>query len=973
MFLSLMFLSFIAIGQTVNGTVKDSEGTRLPGVSVIEKNTTNGTVTDTEGNYTLTLQKENATLIFSSLGFVTREIVLKGREQIDLVLLEDVKSLDEVVVIAYGASEKRKFTGSLSTVSTDEIDQIPQTSPIQMLQGRAAGVLVEDNSGAPGSVGDILIRGVGSYNADQSPLYVIDGIPTSNFSAFNPNDIESISILKDAAATSIYGSRASNGVVLITTKKGKSGKTKITFNAQAGFSDLENPNDFRVLNATEYKEYYQEAYRNGGLNAETLMPENSDSINTAWVDDVLQTGVTQQYEVTASGGTDVVRHFVSVSYFNQKGIVIGTNFERYTGRVNLGLSPSEKLQLDINILGAFTKRDLQYADGGRSGIFSGSFNIAPTASPFASGTTPLNLNGLGYNFNLPSNAGHNPIASNDINSRTSNSYRALPSLQVTLEPIKNFTIKSSLAVDLLVSKEEAFQSKFYFAETDNGLSEANTEFSTRTNFNAIAQYEYSFGDHTITPTVGVETFKRVFTAEGAESREFGFDGISLVGEGATMLDIDSDYSAHTLFSVFSKVNYAFKDKLFLDLTYRTDGSSRFGPENRYGQFYGIGSGYDLTGEGFLQGQNILSQLRVRASYGIQGNYNIGNYSWRKTYNSQGAFIVPGGGNPGAQPEDPGNEFVQWEESVTSNVGIDFGLIGDRITGTIEYYTRGSDALLGDRLISQTSGFSSFADNIGDIQNRGFEIAISTVNIRKEDFLWRSGINLTFNNNEIQKLNTVGDTVATNFNVNIVGQPFGQWYLPQYAGVDPGTGRPLYRTVDGGLSYNTSEALTTVSGQSALNPDFYGGITNTISYKGFTFSALVYFKYGFSVYNDLRQQLSVPGTNNVSAANLARWQEPGDITDVPKADFNDPNSPQFNSTRWLEDGSFIRLRNVSLSYSLPTTLINKWGMSDVTLSLRGVNLLTFTKYSGYDPNVGDFDEDNDYPINRTITFGISANF
>ena len=968
-----MFVCVQAYSQTeVSGTVKDDDGETLPGVTVQVKNTTRGVVTSIDGTYSLSVES-GETLVFSSVGLKQKEVLYNGESVLNIVLEANILGLDDVVVIAYGATEKRKFTGSLSTVEAKDLNQVPQTSPIQMIQGRSAGVLVEDNNGAPGSVGSILIRGVGSYG-NNGPLYVIDGLPASNFQSFNPNDIESISILKDAAATSIYGSRASNGVVLITTKKGKTGKTKITLNAQSGFSNIENPNDFRLMNATEYTEYYREAFSNAGLDEDVMMPANSDSINTNWLDDVMRTGKTQLYEITASGGSENATHYISAGYFKQQGVVIGTDYERYTGRVNLNLAPTNKLNIFFGILGSFANNDLQYQDGGRSGIYSGSFNVAPTASPFATDLTPLNLNGLGYNFNLPSNAGHNPIAANALNTRMVQTYRALPTAKVTVEPINNLSLSASASLDFAVSKGNSFQSKYYYAESDNGLAEVETEYGINTNINFTAKYDLNIGsDHVISPMIGTERFKSSSESESAESSEFGFDGIPIVGAGSILRDISSDYTAHTLVSVFSRVNYTFREKLFLDLSYRSDGSSRFGPENRWGSFYSIGAGYDLTNESFLQAIGALSFLRLRGSYGIQGNYAIGDYQWRNTYNSEGAFIVPGGGNSGAQPESPGNPGLQWEESVSANVGLDFGILQNKLTGTVEYYSRGSDALLGAREISRTSGFSSFVDNIGDIRNKGLEISLSSTNIETSDFTWKTDFNITFNKSEIIQLNADSDTTSTSTTANIKGQPFEQWYLPQYAGVDPGTGLPLYRTLEGTLTFDENLSERQVSGKTSLNPDFYGGFVNSFSYKGLTLSAMFYFKYGFKIYNDLKQQISVPGRNNNTAANLDRWQQPGDVTSVPKVDFNDQSSAQFNSTRWLEDGSYIRLRNVSLSYLVPSVLTEKVGVADLTLSIRSVNLLTFTEFSGFDPGVGSVSEDDDYPVNRTITFGLSATF
>lgn len=984
----MLFLwQFNAFGQsTVSGTVTSENGDALPGVTVVVKNANNGTITDIEGKYNLSITGESPVLIFSFVGYEKQEVEVGSRSTVNISLTESLQSLDEVVVIAYGATEKRKFTGSLTTVESQDISQIPQASPIQMMQGRASGVLVEDGNGQPGSMGSIIIRGVGTLQTGSStrePLYVIDGTPTSSLSALNPNDIASISILKDASATSIYGSRASNGVVLITTKTGSVGGTKFTFNAQYGFSDIENPNNFRMMDASEYKNYYREAYTMAGENPDDpssgfYLPTNADSLNTNWVDDVTRVGKTQMYELTMSNGTDKSNLYSSVSYFNQEGVVIGTDFERFTGRVNYSLAPVDNFKVDLNVLGAYTQEDLEFNQGGRSGIFSGAFNIAPTASPFASASTPDALSGLGYNFNLPSNANHNPIASDAMNFNERAQIRVFPTVRLTYDPVENLTLASSASVDYRVGERNLYQSKFYLAETDNGRAELENETFTDANFNVTAKYDLAISaDHQLSPLLGFETFKSTYTNQYSDSRDFAFDGVNNVAFGGVPLSRDFAYNSNTLVSFFARLNYSFQNKLFVDATYRRDGSSRFGPENRWGGFYAFGAGYDLTGEPFMQSQSLLSTLKLRASYGIQGNNAIGDFGWRNSYSSGGQFIVPptGGGsglpNAGSQPDTPGNENLKWEQSGSFNVGIDFGIIDNRIIGTVEYYKRSSIDLLAPRLISQTSGFTEIIDNVGNVDNSGVEISLNSQNIKSGDFEWNTNFNISLNTNEIVALNGEADTLfADDRTVRIVGQPLDQWYLPQYAGVDSDTGNPVYYTPEGGVSSDINEASRAISGQSSLTPDFYGALTNTLSYKGLSLSFMLYFKSGFDVYRDNLQNLSLPSGNNQPASNLTRWQQAGDQTDVPRAD---DQGAQYDSDRWLEDGSYLRLRNISLSYLLPNSASEKLGMSDIRLSLRGVNALTFTKFNGFNPDVGLYEEDSDYPLNRTITFGLSATF
>ena len=975
--------SLITAQRTVTGQVLSSDDqAALIGASVVVNGTTTGTSTDENGNYSLEVLTGDVTLVFSYIGYETLEIEVGDRSLIDVTLMVSSATMDEIVVIAYGQTERRKFTGSLTSIGSDELAQTPQVSPIQMIQGRSAGVLVEDVSGRPGSVGNIVIRGVGTLGNSRDPLYVIDGTPTSSLSSLNPNDIESISILKDAASTSIYGSRAANGVVLITTKKGQIGKTKFTMNAQYGFSDIENPNDFRMMNSTEYVEYYREAYIASGQDPDDptsgiYLPLSAASVNTDWLDLVNRNASTYQFELSASGGTEATRHFASFNYYKQEGAVLGTGFERFTGRLNFGISPVDKINVDINLLGALTMADLQYSDGGRGGTFSGAFNVAPTATVMANESTPSQLNGNGYNFNLPSNAGHNPVASASMRDRSDDGVRIFPAIKLSYEPIDKLIVSTSGSLDYTTSTENAYQSKFYFAETDNGFAEIVSREFVDANFNTFASYTHDIGsDHQISPLAGIEIYKNRSTIEGFQSRDFAFDGINNVAAGAVPLGSSYNYFSNTLVSFFARVNYAYQNKLFVDASFRRDGSSRFGPNNRWGNFYSIGAGYDLTSESFMQSQSLFDNLRIRASYGVQGNNAIGDFAWRNGYGTDGVFIVPpaGGGtglpNSGAQPDEPGNPDLKWEQSKSLNIGIDFSVLDGRLGGTVEYYNRSSIDLLAERLISHTSGFESIIDNIGDVENKGVEISLYSTNIESAGFLWSSNFNISFNTNEIVELNGVADELfADSRLIRIVGQPLDQWFLPQYAGVDPATGRPVYFTEEGGLSDNINDAVSAVSGQSALTPDYFGSFTNTFSYKGLTLSAMLYFKFGFDVYRSQLSDLSVPSSNNQPASNLDRWQNPGDHTSIPRAD--DTNG-QLSSTRWLEDGSYIRVRNISLSYRIPQSASSKIGLSDLDISVRGVNVLTFTEYQGFNPDTGLY-EDDDYPVPRTITFGITSKF
>lgn len=968
--------------KIISGTVNAEDGNSLPGVAVTVKNTTQGTITDASGNYSLSIPgNDDIMLVFSYVGYQSQEIQVGDKSVIDIQLQEQIKNLNEVVVIAYGETDRKKFTGSLTSVDGEAINQIPQTSAIQMLQGRSAGVNVLDGSGQPGSVGSIVIRGVGTITGNTSPLYVIDGIATNSIATLNPNDIASISVLKDAAATSIYGSRAANGVVLITTKSGKSGETTLSLNVQAGFSDLENPNDFRVMNASEYIDYYREAISNGGVDPDDpttgfYLPATEDTINTNWLDEILQTGSFQQYELSMSGGNEKTVFFSSLNYLDQEGNVLGTDFTRYSGRVNLKHSASENLNIDFKLFGSYAEQNLRNSIGGRSDQFAGAHQVSPLSPIFANENTVLN--GLGYNFDLPSNAQHNPLAAAIINRNLQNSVRVFPTLRVTFEPFDNFSIWTSGSLDWTYRTFSDYTSKFYLAETEGGESVLEFGTSLDANFNLVGDYSFDLGtDHTINALVGFEAYKRTLTDSEAGTLNFAFNSVNDFGSGAVTNAgaVNYFFEGESLASVFTRIDYSFKDKLFLDASLRRDGSSKYGPENRWGTFYAFGAGYSIIQEAFLQPLAFLSDLRVRSSYGISGNpFGTSSFAWRQLYSAGGAYNLPGGPNPGSSPESPGNPFLKWEQSEQFNVGLDFGLFNNRISGSIEYYSRNSIDLVTARPISQTSGFSEIEDNIGEVRNSGIELVLRTSNIITEDFRWYTDFNYSNNNNEVLSINGETDTlIISSTNAHIVGQELGQWYMPAFVGVDPGNGNPLYQTTEGAPTVNYASASIAGRGSIATNPDFFGAITNTFEYKGFSVSAMLYFIYGTQIYRSLEQDLSTNGGQfpaNQSSSLLQRWQEPGDFTSVPRADINyvDPGP----SSRWLEDGSYIRLRNVSIAYSVPNTLSNKIGLSDLRISARGVNVLTFTAFNGYNVDTGSFTDD-DYPNTRNITFGIDAKF
>ncbi|MBN1387611.1 MAG: TonB-dependent receptor [Bacteroidales bacterium] len=984
----LLIIPLQVMGQqkTVTGKITSStDGSPLPGVNVVIKGTMTGTTTNIDGEYSITIDEGN-TLVFTFVGYSTQEIIVGTQTVIDVTLEERLEALDEVVVIGYGETTRKSFTGSLSSVESQAIENIPQENAIKMMQGRAAGVYVTDADGQPGSSASILIRGLGTFVGSGSPLYVIDGIPASNFDSFNPSDIESITFLKDAAATSIYGSRASAGVVIITTKKGTPGKTKIDFIAQYGFSDIENPNDFKLMNREEYLEYYREAAINAGIDPEDpasgilYLPLSGQYYDTDWFDAVTRQGTTQNYELSLNGGSDKTTYFFSLGYFDQTGTVLGTSFDRFTGRLNLNHKISDKIDFELKVLGSVNNRyDRRGGGGGRSGNLSGAYRVSPLSSIYADENTPFIYNGLGFNFDLPSNAGHNPVAVAELTENYLQEYRALPSLRVNFSPIKNLKLWASAAYDFIYATRKEFMSKYYLGETEGGRSDQSWYQNISSNYNAVAEYLWNVNpDNNLKFLAGTEVYKYVGEVAEAGSTTFGFDAINnfAAGQATSVGKLGYSYNGNTLISVFTRIDYTYKDRLFAHGSFRRDGSSVFGPGNRWGNFYALGVGYSLTEAPFIESIDLVSTLKLKASYGIAGNPNSGDFAWRNTYSPGGAYNLPGSPNPGTVINTPGNPNLKWEQSAQANAGFDLGLLNDRIMMSLEYYDIRSIDLISNRPISVTSGYTSIIDNIAEIKNNGIEVVLTTTNISTPDFIWSTTLNITANSNEVVSLTTDADTLILNNRVaHIKGQPAYQWFMPTYAGVDPATGRPLYYTETGEVTYDYSNAEVKVQGTNPnVAPSFYGGFENTFTYKGIRLSGLFYFRYGGKIFRGLYQDLMMSGGgggSNMCVDDLERWQKPGDITDVPRLDatYTDPGP----SSRWLEDASYIRLRNLSLSYTFPKSLVSSIGLSDLTLSVNGVNIITFTKYGGLNVTTGAEEDDDVYPASRTITFGINAKF
>ena len=978
MLLALSIPHMQAQDLTVSGKVSSQEdGTGIPGVNIIVKGTTTGTTTDADGNYRISLAQPNVVLIFSSIGYVPEEIAVNGRSVIDITLVRDITSLEEVVVVAFGEAEKATITGALESIKSEDIVRQQQANISNSIQGLAPGLQVIEGNGQPGSSGSFLIRGIGSLQAGTGPLIVVDGaVFSGELSQLNASDIESVNVLKDASAAALYGSRAGNGVVLITTKKGENQPTSYNISAQYGITRNNNPNDFRVMNTEEYVEYYREAIINTGEDPDDpgtgfFMPVDQP-FNTNWVDEALQTGSFNKYDFSARGGNGKTAFFTALGYLYQEGTVVETDFERVTGTVNLDHQANDKFDLGGKIQLAYESSNNLISEGGRSGQLSGAFQTAPIEPIFV--TPDLvggPFDGAGFNFDIPSNAQHNPVATAVMNSNTTETWNMNSNFDLGY----NFTpeIRGEVLANYYFFSTNTKETigKLYKAETDGGTTGEGRITGNTFNFISTLAYRKVIQNHGFGLKIGFETTRQRLNSLDVSADNFTFSNLNAVGFGNVVVAqrINSGFEGSSLAGFFGRVNYSFRDKLFVEGSLRRDGASNFGPDTRWGTFGAVGISYLLSEEQFVKDLPFLDNLKLRLSYGSSGNNQIGDFSWRDLYRADVIFTTgpgPNNANNGVGTSFPANPDLRWEKNLQFDLGVDFAMFNNKISGSVDYFRRVSQDLLFNSPLSQTTGFNSVTVNSGaELLNTGVEVSLGLFPVRSDNFLWQVNANFAIYNQEIT---TIPDDVVFSTNIWQEGGRSDHWYLQRYAGVDPANGDALYLTADGETTtdYNGDEDRV-ITGQ--RTPDTYGGITNTFEYKGISLSFMIYYSFGADEYFDLGQDLSTDGANfpaNQWVRVLNRWQNPGDITDTPRPLVNNPNG-DLVSTRYLYDASFVRLQNVSLGYRLPTALVEKLGMNDISVSLNGQNLWLTTDFPGFDPT------SESYPLPRTITLGVNLSF
>lgn len=962
--------------RIITGKVASQDGkAALPGVSIAVKGTSLGTSTDENGNFTISITGTSPVLVFSFIGYKTAEVAVGTQTRVDVELETDVTQLSEIVVTGYGGAERKSLTGTINTVSAKQIQDVPIASIDQILQGRSPGVLVMGSSGQPGAAATVTIRGRGSITGSTTPLYVLDGVPIdpASFNTLNPNDYDVVNILTDASATSIYGSRAANGVILLNSKKGKAGKTTFTYKAQYGVAQRPASNKLKLMNSNQKIDY---ELMIGGTALGGLTDDEIDDlreINTDWAKVLFQNAAYQTHEVSAQGGNEKTTFFFSGAYLKQDGTVKTTSLERYTTRINLA-HEADAFRFGINSTFGFSKNKLT-----REGdTYIGSpLNAVRWANPYEK---PYDEDG---NYTEIRTGQPNPLQELLENTNQSNELKIVGNIYAAYDlPIKGLSARTTFGMDYGQADQNAYTDRTTNAggqATGNNGSYARAfGYDVRfINTNSIT-YNTEFGqDHSLSVGLYQETnFRQV--------RGFNFTGFGLTGNlknegGLTVSDVylpqlGGGNTESGLSSYFADARYGFKGRYHLSLGVRRDGSSRFGSGNKYATFYSAGANWIISDEAFFENlSKTINLVKFNVSYGTSGNQEgINDFQSRELY-----IASPYDGSYGVIQGQLPNPNLKWETQRMFDVSLEYGILNDRITGKFGFYNRITDNLLFNTPLSLTSGYTSITENVGSLRNRGIEISVGADVVRAGGFVWNVNANFTNNKNEVIDIYGDLDKLPQGLTILQKGKPIGTNYVVDYAGVNPANGNPLYRKLDGTLTSEFSSDDAKAQG-TRFAPRF-GGFTNTFSYKGIELSVFFTWVHGNEIFNNDRTNVENPTyfVDQMATSLLRAWKQPGDITDVPRVTpFEGSPAPayQAQTTRYLENGSFLRLRNVLLSYTLPSTLVSKAKMSSVRVFVQGQNLFTRTEFLGWDPELAAGTLIGaQYPALRTVTAGLNIGF
>ncbi|SDZ31420.1 MULTISPECIES: SusC/RagA family TonB-linked outer membrane protein [Rhodonellum] len=1028
---------------SITGIVKDDLGEPLPGVTIMVEGTAVGTVTEIDGKYTIEAQPGDV-LVYSFLGFQKARRVVGNSQKIDVNLIKEENDLEEFVVVGYGTQQKKDITGAVSSMGSKQIEDQPVVSIDQAMIAQMAGVQVTQATGAPGGGSSVRIRGAGSLSAGNEPLYVVDGFPVTNdfdqrnnpLNTINPADIADIQVLKDASATAIYGSRGSNGVVLITTKSGKSGVSKVDFSINTGIQQVEKTLD--VLNATEFARYANEARNNAWVNSGPgrsasdpnsarlnnvmyLLPEqfsNPEALGegTDWQNEIFRSAMMRDYQLNFSGGNDKTKYFISGGYLDQEGVVINSDLKRYSFRVNVDSKVNDRIRVGANITPSYTFSNQSLAEGNwqGGGIIQSAITAGPHLSPYDENGNYTKITGLG----IGTSEVDNPVKIAREYFHQQSTLRLLGTAFAEINLVDNLNFKALVGADMRSFGEDIFSSSIINPNSVNPTKPATGSNTTSERRNWLSEFTLSYAkkikEHSFDAVVGYTIQQEQFDFNRINGTNFPNDEIKTMNAAGQIVNAMSTKEEWALLSYLARVNYNFQDKYLLTATYRRDGSSRFGAENKWGAFPSVSLGWRLSQENFLKDVSWLSELRIRSSYGLTGNNFITNYGSIGLTGAENYPLGAGSGNlnNGIRLSNIPNSRLGWERNKQLDLGLEFGLLDDRIYMSFDYYNKRTSDLLLSVPVPTLTGYSTALQNIGEIQNKGFEYTLVSRNSIGA-FRWTTDFNISTNDIKVLALGPDGSPIISRqatsasapTHITEIGSAPGSFYGYNVIGVYQNQqeidNSPVILNGNGSVQSKPGQLrFEDVNGDGVINaadrtrlgspfPDFTYGMTNSFAYKKFDFAFTLQGVQGFEVLNAARRYYgNYAGSYNVLRSASNGWKsesDPGDgVSPMIDRNFNGyagSNVVNNITSLFVEDGSFLRIRNITLGYSFPRSVLDKLKIANARVNLTVQNAFTFTKYEGYNPEVSAQGgsplvpgvDAGGYPLARTYMLGLNFGF
>lgn len=1006
--------SLFAQTRTITGFVHDEKGTPLDGVSVFVMGTSTGTTTNRVGKFSISAAG-NGTLSFSFVGYADKEIPIAGRSFVDVQLSIAAESLSKVIIVSYGTGTRRNITGAVTAIDDSAVKDIPAAEFGQQLQGKVAGVQITQNTGTPGQGIQFRIRGAASFSSGFQPLVVVDGQPLTGVDAsrngdinlIDPNEIESFTVLKDAAATALYGSRASNGVIIITTKHAKAGRTNVSLTAYNGWQTVPQKGRPHLMNANQFATFMNGLYQDkatyegytGGIPDDYADPSKYGA-GTNWYDAILRTAPIQSYSLNLSSGTDKLSSSTSLNYFDQQGVLLNVGMKRYAFRSNNEYRPNDRLKFGLNLAPSYQldHNTRRYVDGNRQII--GLAKLASPLVPIYDSAGKFNTRASSFGMLGISN----PVQQLELLNSNTKTFRLLSNLYGELEIIKNLSFRSSFNVDLGAQEYNQFFGSMFalgfnppvlpHTPVSNSSASASYNYLSWLNENTLT-YKLQIKDHTFDFLAGYSSQKYERDYRSENGSNFAGDAIPWIS-GAAVTSGNNNNEAWSLASAFGRINYNFKNRYFVSGTIRSDGSSRFGANNKYGTFPSISGAWVVSDEKFFPQNDVVNFLKLRGSYGKTGNFNVGNYQQVSNITSTN-YVFGGTLTPGVSITSLGNKNLTWEISKQSDFGLDMNLLNNRLTFSYDYYSNFTEGMLFATLLPVSSGYASITSNVGKFHMWGHEFQLNSQNL-KGKLTWSTGFNISFNSNKVIALppNTPfigGGPRYSGFNRTIVGGPIGQFYGYVFEGIYA-TQADLDKFPKEATSALGSARMKDVNGDNKIdandrtlignpNPKFIYGMTNTLSYKNFDFNVIVAGQYGNKVLNfNMQDEHNNDGVFNMTTDMIDRWRSPADIGDgkTPGTRSGTTELYRVANTTWISDGSFLTVKNITLGYTFSPKTLKYLKSARIYASVQ--QAFVFTNYTGQNPEasysrnnvVNTYGQDlSTTPVPRTITVGANINF